>query len=174
MWEVSWRLNRTATYCPPNSSGYSSISFPFSWAVQTGAWGPSLNWDMVLIPASSLQLIWTSCRRGYMIIWRPPTSCERHMCTQFNRRQSRSSPDSLISSTGYTCSLHRYIYHLTARPGRRSVCYTHKNPSLRMKCIKSSWNLRYKTDYQIPASRPDLVLISKKKENLLSSDFVVP
>ena len=39
---------------------------------------------MVLIPASSLQLIWTSCCRGYMIIWCPPTSCERHICTQFN------------------------------------------------------------------------------------------
>ena len=32
----------------------------------------------------SLQLIWTSCRRGYIIIWHPPTSCERHICTQFN------------------------------------------------------------------------------------------
>ena len=28
---------------PPNSSGYSSISFPFSWAAQPGAWGPSLS-----------------------------------------------------------------------------------------------------------------------------------
>ena len=69
---------------PPNCSGYNSISFPFSWAAQLGAWGPSLCWDMVLIPASSLQLIWTSCRRGYIIIWRPPTSCEHHICTQFN------------------------------------------------------------------------------------------
>ena len=61
----------------PNSSGYSSISFPFSWAAQPRAWGPSLCWDMVLIPASSLQLIWTSCRRSYIIIW-------RHIHTQFN------------------------------------------------------------------------------------------
>ena len=42
---------------PPNSSGYHSLSFPFSWAAQPGTWGPSLCWDMVLIPASSLQLI---------------------------------------------------------------------------------------------------------------------
>ena len=69
---------------PTNSSGYSNISFPFSWAAQPGAWGPSLCWDIVLIPASSLQLIWTSCHRGYIIIWCPPTSCERHICTQFN------------------------------------------------------------------------------------------
>ena len=68
----------------PHSSGHSSISFPFSWAAQPGVWGPSLCWDIVLIPAYSLQLIWTSCHRGYIIIWPPPTSCERHICTQFN------------------------------------------------------------------------------------------
>ena len=50
----------------------------FSWAAQPGAWGPSLCWDMVFIPASSFQLIWTSYRRGYKIVWYPPTSCERH------------------------------------------------------------------------------------------------
>ena len=38
VWEVSWRLNRTATYC-----GHNSISFPFSWAAQPGAWGPCLS-----------------------------------------------------------------------------------------------------------------------------------
>ena len=67
-----------------NSSGYSSISFLFSRAAQLGAWGPSLCWDVVLIPASSLQLIWTSCHWGYIIIWCPPTSCEHHICTHFN------------------------------------------------------------------------------------------
>ena len=61
---------------PPNSTGYHSLSFSFSWAAQPGGlWAQSL--DMVLIPASSLQLIWNSCRRGYIIIW-------RHICTQFN------------------------------------------------------------------------------------------
>ena len=82
--EVSWRLNRTAAYWPPNSSGYHSLSFPFSWDAQLAARGPSLCWNMVLIPASSVQLIWISCRRGYIIIWRSPTSCERHICTHFN------------------------------------------------------------------------------------------
>ena len=42
---------------PANSSSYNSISFTYSWDAQPGAWGPSLCWDMVLIPASSLQLI---------------------------------------------------------------------------------------------------------------------
>ena len=31
----------------PNSSSYNSISFPFSWAAQLGAWGLNLCWDMV-------------------------------------------------------------------------------------------------------------------------------
>ena len=120
-WEVSWKLNRTATYWPhSNSSGYSSISFPFSWAVQPGAWVSSPGWDMVLIPASSLQLIWTSCRRGYTIIWCPHTSCERHICTQFNPLTVKVipwylRPDVPVIYTGA-------FLILTARPG--SICYT--------------------------------------------------
>ena len=80
VWVVSWRLNRTATYWPPNCSGYNSISFPFFWTAQPGVWGPSLSWDMVLIPASSPQLIWPPVTPGYIIIWHPPTSCEHHIC----------------------------------------------------------------------------------------------
>ena len=104
---------------PPNSSGYNSISFPFSWAAQPGAWGPSLCWDMVLIPPSSLQLIWTSCRQGYIIIWRPPTSCKRLNSHLIQPVDSQGYPP--ISLTGYTCYLHRCISHLTARSGRRSI-----------------------------------------------------
>ena len=90
-----------------NSSGYSSISFLFSWAAQPGALGPSLCWDMVLIPASSLQLVWTSCRRDYITVWRPPTSCERHNLHSIQPFDSQGFP--LKSSTGCTCYLHRCI-----------------------------------------------------------------
>ena len=68
------------------SSDYNSISFPFFWAAQPGAWGSSLYWDIVLIPASSLQLIRTSCAPSYIIVLRPLNS---------NSRQSRVSPDIL-------------------------------------------------------------------------------
>ena len=78
MCERELKTEQRLQHIDPHSSGYNSISFSFSWAAQPGAWGPSLCWDIVLIPASSLQLIWISCRRGYIIIWRPPTSCERH------------------------------------------------------------------------------------------------
>ena len=38
---VSWRLNKSATYWPPHSNVHDSVSFPFSWAAQPGAWGPA-------------------------------------------------------------------------------------------------------------------------------------
>ena len=55
-----------------------------------GPEGP-LCWVLVLSTASYLQLIWTSCRRVYIRIWHPPTSCERHnFALNSNPRQSRS------------------------------------------------------------------------------------
>ena len=93
--------------------------------------GPEGSWDMVLIPASSLQLLWTSSRRGYIIIWRPPTSCERHnFALNSTSRQSRSPliswylrPDAPVIYTGA-------FLLLTAWPGRRSICNTWRTPSL--------------------------------------------
>ena len=81
--------------------------FPVLLGCSTGGLGPSLCWDMVLIPASSLQLIWAACRRGYIIIWRPPTSCERHNSHSVQPFDSQGCP--LISSTECTCYLHRSI-----------------------------------------------------------------
>ena len=68
-----------------------------------------LNRDMFLIPASSHQLISTSCRRGYIIIWHPPTSCERHICTQFNPLRVKVIPWSLDIFDRIHCDLHRCI-----------------------------------------------------------------
>ena len=99
----------------PHSSGHGSISFPFSWAAQPGARGPSLCWDMVLASASSLQLIWTSCHRGYIIIWHPPTSCERHISHSIQPIDSQDYPPT--SSSGRTCYFYTGAFLiLTARP----------------------------------------------------------
>ena len=101
---------KTATYWPNNSYGYHSLSFPFSWTAQPGAWGPCLCFDMVLIPPSYLQLIWTSRRRGYIIIWRPLFFLRAlQFRTQFNSLTVKVTPDLLISSTGCTCYSHRCI-----------------------------------------------------------------
>ena len=56
-----------------HSYGHNSISFPFSWAAQLGAWGP-LCWVLVLSTASYLQLTRTSCAPSYIIVLRPLNS----------------------------------------------------------------------------------------------------
>ena len=112
----------------PHSSGNDSLSFPSSWASQTGTWGSSIYWDMLLITASNLQLIWTSCRRGYIIILRPPTSCERHnFALNSTPRQSRSPliswylrPDAPVIYTGP-------FLLLTAWPGSICNMFFYKN-----------------------------------------------
>ena len=81
-------------------------------------------------PAFTLQLIWTSCRRGYIIIWHPPTSCERHNSYSVQPVVSQGYP--LISSTGCTCNLYRCISHLTARPDKRSICNNESDPNKRI------------------------------------------
>ena len=73
--ERELETEQNCTYWP-HSYGHNSISFPFSWAAQPGTWGPSSCWDMLLIPSSSLQLIWGSelqlLNRGS---WGPPLLC---------------------------------------------------------------------------------------------------
>ena len=96
-----------------HSSGYSIISFPFSWAAQLGAWwgsyllGPgfhSSDWNIWL------QTLISNCSHflshpGYIIIWRPPASCCVTIRTQFspstvkvNTRYLR--PDAPVIYTG--------------------------------------------------------------------------
>ena len=74
---MRWRPKKNCNILTPQLFRISQLFFTVLLGCSTGAWGPSLCWDMVLIPASSLQLIWTSCRWGYIIIWHTPTSCER-------------------------------------------------------------------------------------------------
>ena len=125
----------------PNSYGHNSISFPFSCAAQPGAWGPShsgtwssfqhllsncncsirgtegpLCWVLVLSTASPLQLTRTSCRQGYIIIWRPlffPRASQFH--TQFN--PSTVKVIFWYSSTRCTCYLHRCISYFDSLAG---------------------------------------------------------
>ena len=78
---------------------------------------------MFLIPASSLQLIWTSCRRGYIIIWRPLFFLRASQFrTQFN--PSTVKVISWYSSTRCTCYLHRCISYFDSLAGRRSIYNT--------------------------------------------------
>ena len=47
-----------------------SVSFPFSYAAQPGAWGPASQ-GHVLIPASSLQLVWSPTATTQSGAWGP-------------------------------------------------------------------------------------------------------
>ena len=71
-------------------------------------------WDMFLIPASSLQLVWTSCRRGYIIIWRP-----LFFALNSTPRQSRLYPD--IPRPDVPVIYTGVFPILTAWLGRRSI-----------------------------------------------------
>ena len=129
----------------PQSYGHNIISFPLSWACSTGGLGPCLSgtsssfqhllsncncsiggpkcplcWVLILSTAFCLQLIWTSCCRGYIIIWRPIFVLRASQFrTQFNR--STVKVITWYSSTGCTCCLHRWFLILKAWPGRRSI-----------------------------------------------------
>ena len=82
----------------PNSFVFSSTSSSFCWAAQSGvlrAHSPLLG--LILSTASYLQLtdsnlltcLWP---RGYIIVWHPPASCGRHICTQFNPSTVKAIP----------------------------------------------------------------------------------
>ena len=112
--EVSWRLNRTASYYPPNSSGYSSISFPFSWAAQprtpptAGTWFSFQHLSLTDLNFLSPRL-YNNLTFTYFL-----------RASQF--ALSQGCP--LISSTGCTCYLLSAFLLLTAWPG--SICYREK------------------------------------------------
>ena len=114
-WVGDWTELQHMT--PPNSSGYNGISFPFSWAAQPGV--------QPLLGHGSHSSIFFPTDLNFLsleLIWHLPTSCERHNSHLIQPVDSQAYPP--ISSTGCTCYLHWCIFHLTARPGRRSICNT--------------------------------------------------
>ena len=87
----------------PHSIGHNRVSFPFSWAAQPGAqplwvlvfsttsylqlvWSPTAQsgaWGLPMLGAGCLYRIlsptdWISCALSYIIVQRPPYSCEHH------------------------------------------------------------------------------------------------
>ena len=84
VWEVSWRLNKTATYWPQVPPSLAALPSRSARLLTRRTWGPSSLLGLVLTASNCYKLTptnWTSCRT---IVWRPPASCERHMCTEFN------------------------------------------------------------------------------------------
>ena len=94
------------TELEPHSYGHNRVSFPFSWAAQPGAWGPTQLGVGFLYRILS-PTDWTSCAPSYIIIWLQPSFCERHKSHPFN--PSTVKVIFWYSSTGCTCYLHRCI-----------------------------------------------------------------
>ena len=114
-----WFSQPPPTRLIPNSSGYHSLSFPFSWAAQPGAWGPaSLGAGFLyrILPPTRLipKTDWISWVLNNIIVQRPP-SCGRHKSHSFN--PSTVKVIFWYSSNGCTCYWHRYISYFDSTSG---------------------------------------------------------
>ena len=110
-------------YIDPHSIGYNRVSFPFSWAVQPEAWGPSLSGCWFSLPHlvtnwSGLQIADFLSSPSYIIVQRPP-SCWRHNRTHSIRSRSRLYSDIPWADAPVIYTGEFPI--LTAWPGRRSI-----------------------------------------------------
>ena len=110
----------------PSSFVFRNTSFSFCWAAQSGvqrAHSPLLGAGSlcnILSPTNWLQLTELPVAPCYIIVWRPPASCGRHICTQFNPSTVNVipwylRPDAPVIYTGAFL-----IWQL----GRGSICYT--------------------------------------------------
>ena len=87
-----WRVGdwTNCNILTPSSFVFSSTSFSFCWAAQSrvlrahsSLLGVCSLYSM-LSPTHWLQLTQLPVAPGYIIVWHPPASCGRHICTQFN------------------------------------------------------------------------------------------
>ena len=81
-WVGHWTDGNILT---PNSPVFSSTSFSFCRADQPGvlrAQSSAGTWFS--LPRTATDWVQLSVAPGYTIVWRPPASCERPICTQFN------------------------------------------------------------------------------------------
>ena len=96
VWELSWRLNRVCKILTPSSSFFSSTSFSFCWAAQQGALRsqPSAeSWlSLPRTATTDSKLTELPVALGYIIVWHPPASYGRHICTEFNPSTVKAIP----------------------------------------------------------------------------------
>ena len=115
-WVGNWTNCNILT---PSSFVFSSTSFSFCWAAQSRvlrAYSTLLGAGSlysILSPTNWLQLTELPVAPGYIIVWHPPASCERRICTQFNLSTVKVIP-------WYLDRMHLF---LDRRLGLRSICY---------------------------------------------------
>ena len=91
VWEVSWRLNKAATYWPPALLA-KTVLLSHSGLLNQRPWFSLLELQP-LTPNSDLQLTRTSCSTGLYNFWRPPASVSIASALNSTCPQSRLSPD---------------------------------------------------------------------------------
>ena len=92
VWEVSWRLNKTATYWPPALLAIVALLSHPAGLLNRGPWF-SLPWT-----ATTDSKLWSPTNYlpvapGYIIVCRPPASVSVAIASNSTRQQSRLSPD---------------------------------------------------------------------------------
>ena len=100
VWEVSWRLNKTATYWPLALLAIKELLSRSPGLLNRGPWGPSLCWYLVLTPRTATTdsklwspTHWLPVAPDYIIFWHPPASVSVASAPNSTRQQSRLSPD---------------------------------------------------------------------------------
>ena len=80
-WDGGWT---ELQHIDPHSYGHNSVSFPFSWADQPGAWGPILSGCWFSLPHLISNWLTSCLHPGYIIVRRQPSSWGRHKSHSFN------------------------------------------------------------------------------------------
>ena len=80
-WIGDW--TKPATYWPPVPPSLAALLSRSARLLNWGPWGPSSLLGLVLTATNWLQLTELPVTPGYIIVCRPPASCERHICTKF-------------------------------------------------------------------------------------------
>ena len=87
VWEVSWRRNKDCNILTPVPPSLAALLSRSAELVNRRPWGPISLLGLVLTASNCnnwLQLTELPVAPGYVIVWHPPASCGRHICTQFN------------------------------------------------------------------------------------------
>ena len=119
MWVGDWTNCNILT---PSSFVFRSTSFSFIWTAQLPI---ALCWVLVLSTAPYLQLTDSKLTErpvapGYIIVWRTPASCERHICIQFNPSTVKAiswclrpdAPVSRLTARSKVNMLHKYFCYI--------------------------------------------------------------
>ena len=122
-WVGDWTNCNILTPC---SFVFSSTSFSFCWAAPSGVLkvhsslrGAGSLYS-ILSPTHWLQLTELPVAPGYIIVWHPPASCERRICTRFNLSTVKAiswslRPDAPVSrlTAGSKVNMFHYNVSLT-------------------------------------------------------------